>query len=209
MPTEQPSKPTGLRARKAVTKALRALMSRPGQQHEVVEYIEQTYIAFNGVAPGAGRHRNDRGMAILLVNNLENALSFALECRLRIGPEHRNRVFEDHGPLASFDGKLKLAFALGIVGAERHDSLVLTQLIRNVFAHAPSPVNFSTPEISEACELLVLPAPIGDGPVKTPRSNAWTPPAREWFRVACERTTTALHNYAASHSPSATPAPEH
>jgi hypothetical protein len=60
-------------------------------------------------------------------------------------------------------------------------------LVRNAFAHSPSPVRFSTAEIESACALLKLPAPVGKK--ADDRGDAT---GRQRFRLACERTGTAL-----------------
>jgi hypothetical protein len=83
----------------------------------------------------------------------------------------------------------KYASALRVaLGQETKESLVIIRLIRNAFAHAPSPVRFSTPEIEEACALLKVPARVGAADDQKD-TNAT---GRERFRLVCERIGTAL-----------------
>jgi AAA domain len=83
----------------------------------------------------------------------------------------------------------KYASALRVaLGQETKESLVIIRLIRNAFAHAPSPVRFSTPEIEEACALLKVPARVGA--VDDQKDTNAT--GRERFRLVCERIGTAL-----------------
>jgi hypothetical protein len=123
--------------------------------------------------------RNDRGAALLLATNVENSLQIAIERKLSTARKRRT---------ASFDAKIRKGYALGLFGQETKESLVIIRLIRNAFAHAPSPVRFSTPEIEEACALLKVPARVGAADDQKD-TNAT---GRERFRLVCERIGTAL-----------------
>jgi hypothetical protein len=135
-----------------VMKGLRALLIRPGTQLEAGEYHERVSLGYGSKGVGAGRHRNDRGAALLLAANLENSLQIAIERRLAIAETHRTILFVDEAsPLRRFSAKIRMGYALGLFGDGLKSNLDLVRIIRNVFAHAASPVHFSTPEVMGAC----------------------------------------------------------
>jgi hypothetical protein len=91
--------------------------------------------------------KNDRGAAILtstLVENWQN-IRFA---------QQADKVFENNGPLSTFDAKILIADCLGMFGPDTRNNLNLIKEIRNTFAHARVPITFSSPEIQDACEAL-------------------------------------------------------
>lgn len=98
--------------------------------------------------------RNDRGAALLLARALENALAFALERRLKIPADRLSELFGPDRPASSFDDKIRLAYAIGLLKKETRDTIDLIKLIRNVFAHASNPVSFDVSEVSDACSLI-------------------------------------------------------
>jgi hypothetical protein len=139
-----------------------------------------------------GRHRARReGAALLLATNLENSLRIAIERKLGLAEKHRTMLFEEEAsPLRDFAARTRMGYALGLFGEETKKSLDIIRLIRNAFAHAPSPVRFSTPEIEEACALLKVPARVGAADDQKD-TNAT---GRERFRLVCERIGTALRD---------------
>jgi hypothetical protein len=57
---------------------------------------------------------------------------------------------------------------------------------RNAFAHAPSPVRFSTPEIEEACALLKVPARVGAADVwDMPWVSSAKRQRKVWISLGC------------------------
>ena len=158
-----------------VKNALRALINRPGSEADAIAYIEEVVTGFGGMGVGAGGNKNDRGAAILLAANLESSLQIAIE---------RKEPTADR--TATFEAKIKKGHALGLFGEETKNNLDLIRWIRNAFAHSLSPVRFSTAEIESACALLKLPAPVGKA------DDQGDATGRQRFRLACERTGTAL-----------------
>jgi hypothetical protein len=172
-----------------VKNALRALINRAGTESETVDYFQEVLTGFGGMGVGAGGNRNDRGAALLLATNLENSLRIAIERKLAIAEKHRAMLFEEEAsPLRDFSAKIRMGYAMGLFRKEIKTTLDIIRVIRNVFAHAPSPVRFSTVEIRNACALLKVPVPVGSADDQKD-TNAT---ARERFRLACERTGTAL-----------------
>jgi len=171
--------PKAPKAREQVKSALRALINRPSIESETVDYFQEVLTGFGGMGVGAGGNRNDRGAAILLATNLENSLQIAIERKSAIAKKHRTHDFAK---------KIRTGYDMGLFGEETKKTLDMIRLIRNVFAHAPSPVSFSTPEIEDACALLKIPAPVG----AVDDQKDTTATGRECFRLACERTGAAL-----------------
>lgn len=66
-------------------------------------------------------------------------------------------MFEDDGaPLRDFGSKIRLSYALGIIGAKAKADLDLIRHIRNTFAHSRAELTFELPEVADACALLTL-----------------------------------------------------
>jgi hypothetical protein len=173
-----------------VMKGLRALLIRPGAQLETGEYHEQVSLGYGGKGGGAGRHRNDRGAALLLAANLENSLQIAIERRLAIAETHRTILFVDEAsPLRRFSAKIRMGYALGLFGDGLKSNLDLVRMIRNVFAHAASPVHFSTPEVMGACAYLTMLVSVEANKVNPADSKTV---GQERFTLVCERMSAHL-----------------
>jgi hypothetical protein len=164
---------------KSALSGLRALINRPGTESETLDYFQEVLTGFGGVGVGAGGNRNDRGAAILLATNLENSLQIALERKSATAKNHRTR---------DFAAKIRAGYETGLFGEETKTTLDIIRVMRNVFAHAPSPVRFSTVEIETACALLKVPARVG----AVDDQKDTTATGRERFRLACERIGAAL-----------------
>jgi hypothetical protein len=93
-----------------------------------------------------------RGVAILASVQVEDVLGGALLQRMvELTDDEYGQLFQGTAPLATFSAKIRLGYALGIFGKKtRHDMDILRQ-IRNVFAHARTPVDFDAPEIAGLC----------------------------------------------------------
>lgn len=102
----------------------------------------------------------DRARAIVAVTNLELALETAILSHFRPldDMERRSLFSEDHdSPLSSFAAKIRIGYALNIYGRHISDDLNCLRSLRNAFAHSSNHVDFSTPEIVAACDVLKLP----------------------------------------------------
>jgi DNA-binding MltR family transcriptional regulator len=136
--------------------------------------------------------KNDRGAAILATTFLEAALENALSRSMANSAANFVEVFDNNGPLSSFDSKLLIAESLGFLGPTTKHNLTIIKHIRNTFAHAAVPIDFSTKEIVNACNVLVI-----------PKLESWQVPSpytfdtpRERFTSTCQRTGMELHDYA-------------
>jgi hypothetical protein len=130
----------------SVNAKLRALRLRRPTLAEIEEINRQ-----------AEADNNDRGASILAATMVENALVFALSRHLRI-PTNLGKLFENEGPLATFDDRVRMSLALSIFGADTHHNLETIKHVRNTFAHASAPITFATPEIAAACGALRAPS---------------------------------------------------
>lgn len=101
---------------------------------------------------------NDRGMALLVATNVEEALEWAISRRLFVSDEQYTQLFGYDSPMGTFESKIRIAHALSIFGDETAKNLYLVKTIRNAFAHTRIPMSFDgTPEVMNACALLVVP----------------------------------------------------
>ena len=104
---------------------------------------------------------SDRAAALICACNLDVALDFGILARMTYGNvkgrdilAYRELLSQQHGALSSMFGKIDLALALGVYGAEYRKSLHIIRTIRNVFAHAALPVTFVDEARSQQCHKL-------------------------------------------------------
>lgn len=140
--------------------------------------------------------KNERGIAILLATNLENILEEAIKRHMWV-VRSRRELFGINSPLGTFSSKIRIGYALGIFGPETLANLDVIRAIRNVFAHAKIPVQFTEPRLMAACSLLRIPSQMLP-PVARPAD--WRPETpeeldaitgRDRFKRVCEDT---MHN---------------
>ena len=150
----------------------------------VVDYgVPMEDIWHFGLDGSKGRDpRDDRGIALVCGTVIEQGLQRALETKLtRRDAGTINTLFKSDGaPLQSFDSRLRLAYALGIIGDAAKSDLACIKHIRNAFAHAHTDVSFETPEIAEACRQITL-----HDRVPSLLRAAATDDARERYIFAC------------------------
>jgi hypothetical protein len=113
-------------------------------------------------------HENDRGNALILgayaERVLENTIARCLIREAASAPLY-DRVFgaDEAGAINGFAGKIVLGYALGLYTEQVREDLQTIRHIRNVFAHAVSNVDFTTPEIAEACNFYIVNRTWGGG----------------------------------------------
>jgi hypothetical protein len=93
---------------------------------------------FGQLQQEADAEKNDRGAAILLAANLENALQYTIEKFLESGGASMSELFGHNSPIGSFSSKIIIAHSLRILGKETRSNLDIIRTIRNAFAHARS-----------------------------------------------------------------------
>jgi Mannitol repressor len=94
--------------------------------------------------------RNDRTCALVLGAIAEQAIEEALLTHFVsidpasfFGPPQESPI--------TFDVKIRLAYALGIIGQDSRDDLTCVRHIRNVFAHTKTDITFKSPDIITIC----------------------------------------------------------
>lgn len=96
--------------------------------------------------------RSDRAVAILITIQVEDALRRALVRWLRsLTRDEYDNLFGIMQPLSSFSAKIRLCYAMGIIGSQTRDELDLMRTIRNAFAHSGRELTFGTYEVKSAC----------------------------------------------------------
>jgi DNA-binding MltR family transcriptional regulator len=102
---------------------------------------------------------DDRSAAIIKAADVEMALEGALAHRMVIDNEvDLKEVFVgESAPLGSLSAKIKVGYAFGLLRDNTRAELNRIRAIRNVFAHARRPIQFSTPEVATACASLITP----------------------------------------------------
>jgi hypothetical protein len=166
----------------SIMEALSALTEIDPSPEHFIRYDEE-----------ASAEKNDRGAAILIATNLENALETAIVRHLRLRRRSK-KLFGFNAPFGTFDFKIRVGHAFGLFKDETEANLHTIRAIRNAFAHAKVPVKFSDAAVTNACALLTVPnlvspvsRPAGLPPETEEQKNALV--GRERFRRVCQDTS--------------------
>lgn len=110
-------------------------------------------------------YESDRGCALVAGSFVEAAVYLAVAARLVDDKDVLDQIFRGpNAPAASFSAKIKLALGLGMFGPKTAERLSTIKDIRNAFAHALRPLDFSHPTVVAACQSLEnRPLPEADG----------------------------------------------
>jgi hypothetical protein len=127
--------------------------------------------------------RNDRGAAILLATNVENALQGAITQILHIKKGQRNGIFGLNAPLGSFANMITMGYAMEVFGDETKSNLDIIRRVRNAFAHSKLPIDFQTDQITRVCDFLTVPALLPPHAVQ--RGNVVSHTSRRKFQTVC------------------------
>jgi hypothetical protein len=103
------------------------------------------------------RSHGDAPTALLGAAYLENALKEILKGKfVTLNKEDENRMFDGaaNGVLGTFSAKIRLAYAINILGPIAYHDLMLINDIRNVFAHSLHKVSFSNEHVASDCRKL-------------------------------------------------------
>jgi hypothetical protein len=144
------------------------------------------------------QHIHSRSAAILLSTELELYLELAILAKL---PNHDPDLIKilvgRDGPLGSFFAKIHLAHAMGIIVADAAYDLNAIRRVRNAFAHAPKPIEFSTEEIQIEIDSLRCIESLELSPVSelaATLAGTSADPIRRKFIAACRELGLALLN---------------
>lgn len=103
--------------------------------------------------------QSDRGVAIVGVAWIEEALVAAIRAFLEKNTAAWDRLFRKSGPMSSLSAKIDLARLLAMTSDAIHSDLHILREIRNEFAHAVldkdnTALSFQTPRIKDKCLAL-------------------------------------------------------
>lgn len=103
--------------------------------------------------------QSDRGVAIVGVAWIEEALVAAMHAFLEKDKTSWDRLFRKSGPLSSLSAKIDLARLLALTSNAIHSDLHILRDVRNEFAHSVldkdhAPLTFQTPHIKDKCLAL-------------------------------------------------------
>ena len=121
-----------------------------------------------------------RMAAILAAAGVEDGLEFAIQNQFMRGlnKSEFKDMFDSDGMLSTFGAKIKMGHALQLYGDITRADLNCIKDIRNVFAHAKMQLDFSRPEVIDACNQLK--GPFGPG---TNDKKLW-PPFEQYMKCA-------------------------
>jgi DNA-binding MltR family transcriptional regulator len=106
--------------------------------------------------------QSDREAAIVAGGLVEDRLGAAIKAHFVPIPDKgdtakavtASTLFEGYGPLATFNAKIDIGFALGIYGTVTRSDLHIVRKIRNDFAHTLEPITFTDQHIAQKCGQL-------------------------------------------------------
>jgi hypothetical protein len=163
---------------------VRALSRTEPAKEDIEQYMMQTHA-----------EKNDRGAAILMATNLENALQFAISNKLQANEDRRKELFEhDSSPIGTFSKKIIIGHTIQLFRDETRNNLEIIRAIRNAFAHAKIPIAFDTKVIMNACAFLKLPRLLlmDRYQPKISQDVDRAMVGRKRFQVVCENTSNNL-----------------
>jgi hypothetical protein len=129
-------------------------MGKP-PKHRPLPVLPETNEVLNEMDSG-----DDRTCAIVGHAYLENNLVLAIMSRLRdMNAQEQKTLFDEPlSLLGRFAAKIEIARALNLFGDRVQQDLNNLNRIRNRFAHYLEVRKFDHPEVSDLCDLLILPS---------------------------------------------------
>lgn len=98
---------------------------------------------------------SDRGVVVILGSLIEDRL---LDCLMRtfipLSTAEKKNLTRGGGLLSSFDSRIALAHALGVIEPDTVAMLQVVKAMRNACAHSRQDITFMTPELRAALGLL-------------------------------------------------------
>lgn len=122
----------------------------PKQTTEAIKARFEQFTAFRQ----ALTDESDRGCALFAAAYIDTAIEELLRASLLEGVKIDEDLFKGIAPLASFSGRTKLAYYLGLISAELRNDLNSIRRIRNDFAHDATILSFETQSIADRCRNL-------------------------------------------------------
>ncbi len=113
----------------------------------------------------------DQASALVCVALVERYLERAILSRMSpLTPTERSELFLGMSPLSTLSAKIRIAYALGIIGPNGRDDLNILKDVRNQFAHAFHDLTYDVAAIAAACQKLHAPDSaffVGNNPDRT------------------------------------------
>lgn len=120
--------------------------------------LEDLTNAMNSIATA-----DPRVAAILASTYLEDVTEIAVGTKfIELSNDDVAGLFQGSSPLSSFSAKVKLAYALGLIGPKARHDLDRVREIRNVFAHAKISYSFDTDAVANTINGLHFKALVTD-----------------------------------------------
>ena len=128
----------------------------------------------------------DQALALLDATMVERMLERVILSRMtRLKRTQRRELFDGLGPLSSFSAKIKMAYALAILGPKAMADFEIIKDVRNAFAHSFHPLTFARKEIAAYCNRLYAPKRVS-GLGVTPSAQPWPPTEpRNQYHMSC------------------------
>ena len=104
---------------------------------------------YNEIAQAYAKE-SDRAAAVLIASFLEDVMAGKLRAIL-VDDKKVAKLFDGYGPLATFAGKIDMAFALGLLTPGMETDLNLIRKVRNHFAHSPRVTDFGDARVKSWC----------------------------------------------------------
>jgi hypothetical protein len=128
MPTDKPtSKPKAPRMRKATPEEIIASLERHALGRDAIEMAGHMEGWLKKVLLAVGRPLSKTGIA---------------------------KLFDGYGPLSQFSAKIDIAYFFGLIDQTTYDDLRAIKDIRNKFAHATTPILFTSESVDRECQRL-------------------------------------------------------
>jgi hypothetical protein len=129
--------------RQEILDALGAYQKRGGFGHDVVNLVEIL------------DHESDRGVVVILGSLIEDLLlERTILNFVDLTQPQRKNLTRNGGLLGSFDDRINLGFALGVIDQDTVETIQVVKAMRNACAHSRLDIRFSTPELRRALGLL-------------------------------------------------------
>jgi DNA-binding MltR family transcriptional regulator len=111
----------------------------------------------------------DEAAALVACSLLNHALRDAIASKfIKLSAIEIDGIFSDNqgGPLSTFASRIRIAYALGILGPRTRDDLNILRSVRNVIAHAVPKVDFTVQEVRAACAKIQFVSDADTAPAK-------------------------------------------
>jgi DNA-binding MltR family transcriptional regulator len=112
-------------------------------------------------------NESDRAAAVLAGSFIESYLAKYL--KLFMIEDESDKLFDSDGPLATFNQRVRIAYAFKLINKQTSSDLRFIGKIRNHFAHHPLHASFDSAPVSDFCNQLSMRHvfPISEGASET------------------------------------------